>query len=64
MSKPDPDALWQAYDIATLDGEARREFIARYGREPFTVWRDGGCVHAGPITKAEHDGKMARTSTV
>lgn len=50
-------SLWQAYDAATSDEEAAAAFIARYGREPQLIWRDGGCVHAGPITKEEHDDK-------
>jgi len=58
QSKPKLDALWQIYDVADTDEEARQAFIARYGREPAEVWRDGGCVHAGPITKEEHENKQ------
>ena len=58
------DDLWQIYDVADTDEQARQAFIARYGHEPLLVWRDGGCVHAGPITKAEHDGKMAGPGAV
>lgn len=54
-SKPKLDALWQIYDVADTNEEVERAFIARYGREPWAIWRDGGCVHAGPITKEEHD---------
>ena len=57
-------ALWQIYDVADTDEEVTAMFIARYGREPAEVWRDGGCVHAGPITKAEHDGKLERPGAV
>ena len=56
--------LWQAYDVADTDEQARQAFIARYDREPRLVWRDGGCVHAGPITKAEHDVKMGKADAV
>ncbi len=58
------DALWQMYDVADTDEEAMAAFIARYDREPSEVWRDGGCVHAGPITKEEHDGKVAGPESV
>ena len=51
MNKPKLDTLWQIYDVADTDEEVRQAFIARYDREPTEVWRDGGCVHAGPITK-------------
>jgi hypothetical protein len=57
MDKPKLDALWQAHDVATTDEQARQAFITRYGREPWLVWRDGGCVHAGPITEEEHNEK-------
>ena len=53
-------SLWQAYDVATGDEEAHDLFFARYHREPKLIWRDGGCVHAGPITREEHDEKMDR----
>lgn len=56
--------LWQIYDVADSDEEVNQMFISRYGREPRWVWRDGGCVHAGPITRAEHDGKLARSEPV
>ena len=62
--KPKLDTLWQIYDVADTDALVRQAFIARYSRAPARVWRDGGCVHAGPITKEEHDGKLARTGTV
>jgi len=52
------DTFWIIYDVADTDEEARQMFTARYGYEPQEVWRDGGCVHAGPITKAEHNGKI------
>jgi len=55
MTKPKLGTLWQAHDTATTDVQARQMFIARYGREPQEVGRDGGCVHAGPITKEEHE---------
>lgn len=64
MSKPKLGTLWQAHSLDTTDEQARQAFIARYDREPRLVWRDSSCVHAGPITKAEHDGKLARPCTV
>ena len=64
MSRPKLGPLWQIYDVADTDEQARQAFIARYDREPQAIWRDGGCVHAGPITKEEHDGKLAGTGAV
>ena len=58
MSKPKSGILWQGYWLFLTDEQARQMFIAHYGHEPARVWRDGGCVHAGPITKEEHDDKI------
>lgn len=64
VNKPKLGTLWQSCDAADTYEQARQAFIARYDREPAEVWRDGGCVHAGPITKEEHDGKVAGTGAV
>lgn len=64
MDKPELGASWQGYWLFLTDEQARQAFIMRYGREPTRVWRDGGCVHAGPITKEEHDGKVAEPESV
>lgn len=55
--KPKLGTLWQGYCAWLSNGQARQAFTARYGREPMRVWRVSGCVYAGPITKAEHNGK-------
>ena len=60
MSKPKLGTSWQGYWLFLTDDRARQAFIMRYGREPAEVWRDGGCVHAGPITKEEHDSKTGQ----
>lgn len=59
-SKPKTGTLWKAYTLGTTDEEAAAAFVTRYGHEPRSVWRDGSCIHAGPITKVEHDGTLGQ----
>ena len=40
---------WQGFSGDTTDDEARRLFVARYGRPPARVRRDRGLLLAGPL---------------
>lgn len=64
LTKSKLGMLWQAYSADTTHEEAWHAFIVRYARRPWAIWRNGGGIHAGPITKAEHDGKLAGSGAV
>jgi hypothetical protein len=53
---------WQGYKSGTSVESARKEFEARYGREPAEVKRTGGAVLAGPLTEAELEAKKNATA--
>lgn len=62
--KPKTGTVWQGYFLDLTDEQVVVAFAARYGQEPQSVWRDGGCVHAGPITETEHNGTLGQYSAL
>jgi len=50
---PKQKRAWQGYAACVSDTEAVRLFVAKFGREPAEVKRNGGGVLAGPLTKTE-----------
>lgn len=47
--RQDAIVAWQGFSGDTTDDEARRLFVARYGRPPAKVRRDRGLLLAGPL---------------
>lgn len=48
---------WQGYSASTADEDARALFLARFGRQPAELRRNGGAVLAGPLTLADLESK-------
>ena len=49
VDRLDAVVAWQGFSGDTTDDEARRLFVARYGRPPARVRRDRGLLLAGPL---------------